>query len=85
MLARVNKHKASHCHKEAVLKTMTLLATTGNVVKMLYSQLAKQRLERRKCFLELLSNVFLLRQGLVFHGYDDEADLNFIRLNNFRC
>ena len=34
---KFNKHEASQCHKEAVLKTITLPATTGNVGEMLSS------------------------------------------------
>ena len=64
-----------------MLKTITLPATTGNVGEMLSSQLAKQRLERRKCFLKLLSNVrFLARQGLAFRGDGNESDSNFMQL-----
>ena len=82
---KFNKHEASQCHKEAVLKTITLPATTGNVGEMLSSQLAKQRLERRKCFLKLLSNArFLSRQGLAFRGDGNESDSNFMRLLNLR-
>jgi len=56
------------CHKQAVLKTITLPASTGNVGEMLPSHLAKQWLERRKCLLKLLFNVhFFSRQGLTFH------------------
>ena len=48
---------------------------------MLSSQLAKERLERRKCLLNLLSNArFLSRQGLAFRGDVDESDSNFMRL-----
>ena len=48
---------------------------------MLSSQLAKERLERRKCFLNLLSNArFLSRQGLAFREDVDESDSNFMRL-----
>lgn len=57
----------SQCYKEAVLKTITIPASTGNVGKMLPSHLAKQRLEHRKCLLKLLSN----------SNFQDEA-LNFV-------
>ena len=82
---KFNKPEASQCHKDAVLKTITLPATTGNVGEILSSQLAKQRLERRKCFLKLLSNArFLSRQGLTFRGDGNELDLNFMQLLNLR-
>lgn len=57
----------SQCYKEAVLKTITIPASTGNVGRMLPSHLAKQRLEHRKCLLKLLSN----------SNFQDEA-LNFV-------
>ncbi len=56
---KINKYQDSHCHKEAVLKT----TATVNVSEM-SSGLAKEHLERRKCFLKVLSSVrFLSRQG----------------------
>ena len=68
-----------------MLKTVTLPSTTGNIVEMLCSQLATQRLERRQCLLKILSNVrFLARQGLAFRGDGDESDSNFMRLLNLR-
>ena len=73
---KFRKHEASQCHKEAVLKTITVTAT-ADVGEMLSSQLAKHRLERRKCFLKLLSNV-----GLAFRGDGDEADSNFINVRS---
>ena len=79
--AKVSKHKLSQCHKDFALKTITLPATTSDVGEMLSSQLAEERLERRKCFLKLLSNVrFLSRQGLAFRGDGEESDSNFRRL-----
>ena len=80
-IAKFNKHQASRCHQEAVLKTITLPATTRDVGEMLSSQLAKLRLERRKCFLKLLSNArFLSRQGLPLRGDGDETNSNFMQL-----
>lgn len=79
------KHEGSRCHKDAVLKTTTLPATTPDVGEMLSSELAKERLERRKMFLKLLSNSrFLCRQDLAFRGDGDESDSNFIRLIHLR-
>ena len=52
---------------------------------MLSSQLSKQRLEHRKCFLKLLSNAhFLSRQGLALRGDGDEANSNFMQLISLR-
>ena len=80
-IAKLGKHEASQCHKEAVLKTITLPAMTPDVSEMLASQLAAQRLESRKCFLHLLSNTrFLSRQGLPFCGDGNELDSNYMHL-----
>ena len=71
-IAKFSKHEVSRCHKDSVLKTITLPATTRDVGELLSSQIAKERMERRKCLLKLLSNArFLARQGLPFRG-DDE-------------
>ena len=84
--AKFCKHEGSRCHKDAVLKTTTLPATTPDIAEMLSSQLAKEREERRKIFLKLLSNArFLSRQGIAFRGDGDESDSNFIRLIHLRC
>ena len=75
---KVSKDEGNLCHKESVLKTITLPTTTCDIGEMLSSQLAK---ERRKCLLNLLSNVrFLLRQGLAFRGDVSKSDSNFMRL-----
>ena len=80
-MAKFSKHEGSHCHKDAILHTVTLSATTSNVSELLSTQLAKERLERRKCFLKVLSNFcFLSRQGLAFLGDADESDSNFMQL-----
>ena len=54
------KHEGSRYHKDSVLKTVSLPATTSDVGEILYSQLAKERLEQRKCLLKLLSNACFL-------------------------
>ena len=79
--AKSSKHKGSLCHKDSVLKTITLPATTSDVGEMLSSKLAKERLQGRNCLLHLLSNArFLSRQGLAFRGDVEESDSNFMRL-----
>ena len=82
-MSRFTQHESSWCHQESVLKTVTLPSTTVNVGKMLCSQLATQRSERRQCFLKVLSNVpFLARQGHALRGDGDESDSNFTSLLN---
>ena len=84
-IAKFTKHEGSRCHKDAILKTITLPATTKDVSELLSLQLSKERLERRKCFLKLLSNVrFLSRQGLAFRGDGNEHDSNFMQLIHLR-
>ncbi len=43
-------HESSRCHKDAVLKTITLPVTIKDIGESLSSQLAKDRLERRQFF-----------------------------------
>ena len=80
-VAKFSKHEGSRCHKDSILHTVTLPATTSDVSELLSTQLAKERLERRKCFLKVLSNFrFLSRQGLAFRSDADESDSNFMQL-----
>ena len=52
---------------------------------MLSSQIARDRLQRRKCLLKLLSNArFLARQGLAFRGDKVESDSNFMIVIHLR-
>ena len=84
-VAKFTKHEGSHCHKDAVLARITLPPTTKDISELNSIQLAKDRSERCKCFLKLLSNArFLLRQGLAFHGDGDESDSNFMQLVQLR-
>jgi hypothetical protein len=77
-------HSSSNCHKEAVLKMVTM-PSSKNVAESLSSQLAMEKLERRQCFLKILSNVrFLARQGLPFRGHGDEKDSIFFQLLKLR-
>ena len=83
--AKFTKHEGSRCHKDSVMKTITLPATTRDVGEMLSSQLVRERLERRKCLLKTLSNVrFLSRQGIAFRSDGDESDSNFTQLLHLR-
>ena len=82
---RFPKHEESNCHKEAMLQTVTLPATTRDIGESLSSQFAAERLHRRQCFQKLLSNVRLLsRQALPLHGDGDEMDSNFTQLLKLR-
>lgn len=48
--AKFPNHEASTCYNDAVLKTVTLPATTWDIGKSLSSQLAKEILQRQQCF-----------------------------------
>ena len=79
-------HASSKCHKEAVLKMVTLPSSTKNVAECLSTQLKREKLERRQCFLKVLSNIsFLAHQGLALRGHgDNESDSNFLQLMKLR-
>ena len=63
-------HEASKCHKEAVLKMVTLPSSIQNVAESLSNVLKKERLEQWQCFLKVLSNKrYLARQGLPLRGH----------------
>ena len=82
---RFAAHEESSCHKEAVLKTITMPATTRHIGESLSTQHAKEKLVRRQCFLKLLSNLrFLARQSLPLRGDGDESDSNFTQLLKLR-
>ena len=83
--ARFSAHESSTCHKDAVLKTVTLPATVRDIGEASSLQHAQDKLERRQCFLKLLSNVrFLAKQGLPLRGDGDELDSNYMQLLKLR-
>ena len=78
-------HEKSKCHSESVLKIITLPSTTQNVGEILSSQLKLEKLERRHCFLKILSNIrYLARQGMALRGDGSEIDSNFNQLLRLR-
>ena len=82
---RFSAHETSSCHKEAVLKVTTPPASTPDVAMCLSSQHQKDCLERRQCFLKILSNVrFLARQGLPIRGHGDASESNFTKTTRER-
>ena len=80
-------HVSSKCHKVAVLKMVTLPSSTNNMLECLSTQLKREKLERRQCFLKVLSNIrFLARQGLALRGHGDhESNSNFLQLMKLSC
>ena len=78
---RFVSHEASRCHKDGVLKMITLPATTHDIGESLSKQHSKEKLVNRQCFLKLLATIkFLSRQGLPFRGSGDDSDSNFLQL-----
>ena len=64
-MCEFDNHQRSSSHKEAVLKVITLPATTVDTGETLSSQHQCEKLERCHCFLKIISNIrFLARQGL---------------------
>ena len=79
-------HQSSNCHKEAVLKMVTKPSCSKNIAESMSLQVAKEKLERRKCFLKILSNLrFLARQRFPLRGHGDEQDSNLIQLLKLRA
>ncbi|XP_062523284.1 uncharacterized protein LOC134197946, partial [Corticium candelabrum] len=79
-------HASSKCHNEAVLKMIEVPSSMKNVAESLSAQLKMEKLERRQCFLKVLSNIrFLARQGLPLRGHGDhESNSNFLQLMRLR-
>ena len=83
---KFSTHEASKCHKEAVMRMVTLPATTPNIATCLSNEHQREQLEHRRCFLKILSNIkFLARQGLPLRGHGSEVDSNFIQLLKLRA
>ena len=83
---KFSSHEGGRCHKEAVLKLISLPSTTKDIGVSLSQQHMKEKMERRQCFLKFLSNSrFPARQGLAFRGCQgDESNSNFIQLLKLR-
>ena len=80
---RFNNHEKSRCHKDAVIKTVAIPASCRNIGETLLSQLAKEKPERRQCFLKLMSSIrFLARQALPIHGDGDESNMQILKLQS---
>ena len=79
-------HASSKCHKEAVLKMVTLPSLMKNVAESLSTKVTREKLERRQCFLKVLWSVrFLALQCLPFRGHGDhESDSNILQLMKLR-
>ena len=61
----LNNHEKSRCHKDAILKTVTIPASWRDIGETLSSQLANKKLEKRQCLLKLMPSIrFLARQAL---------------------
>ena len=82
---RFNNHEKSRCHKDAVLKTVTIPASCRDIGETLSSQVAKEKLDKRQCFLKLISSIrFLARQAVPIRGDGDESNSNYMQLLKLR-
>ena len=82
---KFNNHEKSRCHKDAVSKTVTVPASRRDIGETLSSQLAKEKLERRQCFLKVMSSVrYLTRQALPIRGDGDESNSNYMQILKLR-
>ena len=62
---------------QPVNEVVTLPSTSRDIAESMSAQIAKERLERRQCFLKILSIIrFLAHQGLPLRGHGDETDSN---------
>ena len=74
---KFDAHQSSKCHKEAVLKVVTLPGSTSDVAECLSAQHKQEKLERRQCLLKILSNICFLAIGKAIGGHGDDSSLNF--------
>ena len=80
---RFNNHEKSRCHKDAVIKTVAIPTSCRDIGETSSSQLAKEKLERRQCFLKLMSSItFLARQALPIRGDGDESNMQILKLRS---
>ena len=57
-------YTSSKCHTESVLKMLALPSSTPNIAEALSAQTLKERLDHRKCFLNIVANIrFFACQG----------------------
>ena len=78
---RFNNHEKSRSHKDAVIKTFAIPSSYRDIGETLSSQLAKEKLERRQCFLKWMSGIRILaRQALPIRGDGDESNMQILKL-----
>ena len=79
---KFDMHPSSKCHREAVLRLVTIPATTLDVS----AQHQREKLEHRHCLLKIFSSIhFLTRQGLPLRGHGDDSSSNFTQLLKLRA
>ena len=73
---KFNIHDSSKCYKEAVLKIQTLPSTTSNIAECLSQQIKKEKLDRRQCFLKILTIMkFLAQQCMINSTHKEQIKL----------
>ena len=79
-------HQSSKCHKEALLRLVTIPATTLDVAENLSAQHPREKLEHPHCLLKIFPSIhFLARQGLPLRGHGDDSSSNFAQLLKLRA
>ena len=79
------KHDHSKCHREALVRTLTLPKSTKDIGETPSERYSNEKSENRRCLLKSTSNIrFLAHQGLPLRGDGDEDDSNFVQLMKAR-
>ena len=79
-------HEKSKCHADSLFTTVTAPSTMRDIGESLSAQHARDKLERRQCFMTIIQNLqFLARQGLPLRGDGDETDSNSMQLLKLRA
>ncbi len=77
----LKRHELSNCHREAVELTITIPATTTNVMELMQYNQVKEKENNRGMLLKIVSSIrYLARQGLPLRGDGSEEDGNFLQL-----
>jgi len=77
----LKRHELSNCHREAVELTITIPATTTNVMELMQHNQVKEKENNRGMLLKIVSSIrYLARQGLPLRGDGSEEDGNFLQL-----
>ena len=84
-IEKFGKHQSTDCHKEAILKLVTLPKQSKDVGELLSAQHALEKEENQKYLKKIVSNLrFLARQNIGLTNGTDPSESNFIQLVKLR-